>query len=123
MVEEIPLGADRKKVDFKKTLQVSRSGWYHLRAEGNPAERFPLDANFAQAFTNPVWVTVGNQPVRSRKAAEYCIQWIDKLQKMAEKWPGWRSQQEIEHVFAQFEEARTICRRFVQSEKQLHNQL
>ena len=123
VVEEIPLGADRKKVDFKKTLQVSRSGWYHLRAEGNPAERFPLDANFAQAFTNPVWVTVGNQPVRSRKAAEYCIQWIDKLQKMAEKWPGWRSQQEIEHVFAQFEEARTICRRFVQSEKQLHNQL
>ena len=66
VVEKIPLAADRKSADCKKSLRVTRSGWYHLRAEGAPGERFPLDTTFAQAFTNPVWITVGDQPVRSR---------------------------------------------------------
>jgi hypothetical protein len=112
VVETIPLGADRRKADFRKSLRVSRSGWYHLRVEGDPAERHPLDIHYAHAFTNPVWVIVGDRPVRSRSAAEYSIRWIDKLQSMAEIWPGWRSQREKEHVFAQFEEARRVYRRF-----------
>ena len=112
VVEEVPLMGDRKSVDFSRSLQVTKSGWYHLRAEGSPAERFPLDAAYALAFTNAVWVTVGNQPIRSRTAAEYSINWIDKLQQMADVWPGWRSQKEQDHVYAQFEEARQTYRRF-----------
>jgi hypothetical protein len=112
-VETVPLSADRKSADFRKTLRVSRSGWYHLRAEGKPAERYPLDSAFAQGFTNPVWVTVGGRPARDRAAAEYCLKWIDKLQQMAEAWPGWRSQKEKDHVYAQFDEARAIYRRFL----------
>ena len=54
---------------------------------------------------------VGDRPVRSREAAEYSIRWIDKLQAMADEWPGWRSQAEKDHVYAQFEEARRIYRR------------
>lgn len=111
VLEEIPLAADRKSADFKKPLRASRSGWYHLRAEGKPSERFPLDAGYAQAFTNPVWITVGGQPVRSRKAADYGLRWIDALQAQAEAHPGWRSQKEKDHVFAQFEEARAVYRR------------
>ena len=113
VVEELPIGADRTRVDVRRTLRVTNSGWYHLRVEGSPADRFPLDAGFAQAFTNPVWVTVGEQQVRSRASAEYSIKWIDRLQEMAEAWPGWRSQEERVHVFAQFEEARQIYRQFV----------
>ena len=64
-VEDIPLGADRRGADFSKTLQVAASGWYHLRAEGAPADRFPLDTGYPQGFTNPVWVIVG-QPSRPR---------------------------------------------------------
>lgn len=112
VIEEIPLSADRKSADFRKQLPVKQSGWYHLRAEGNPVDRVPLDAAYPQAFTNPVWVRVGNQPVRSRAAAEYAVKWIDTLQTMADAWPGWRSQQEKDHVFAQFEEARQVYRRF-----------
>ena len=113
VVEELPIGADRTRLDVRRTLRVTNSGWYHLRVEGSPADRFPLDAGFAQAFTNPVWVTVGEQQVRSRASAEYSIKWIDRLQEMAEAWPGWRSQEERAHVFAQFEEARQIYRQFV----------
>ena len=70
VVEKIPLSADRKSAELTKTLKAARSGWYHLRAEGNPKERYPLDTTFAQAFTNPVWVTVGDRPVRSAAAAD-----------------------------------------------------
>lgn len=113
VVEKIPLTADRKSAELKKVLRVTRSGWYHLRAEGVPAERFPLDTTFAQAFTNPVWIAVGSQAVRSRAAAEYCLTWIDRLQKQASAWPGWRSEKEKAHVFAQFDEARAVYRRLL----------
>ena len=113
VVEKLPLAADRKSAELKKTLRVTRSGWYHLRAEGLPAERFPLDTTFAQAFTNPVWIAVGGQPVRSRESAEYCLKWIDLLQKQAAAWPDWRSDKEKAHVFAQFDEARAIYRRLL----------
>jgi hypothetical protein len=110
VVDELPLESDRRNLEVRKSLKVARSGWYHLRAEGNPGEQYPLDAAYAQAFTNPVWVTVGDQPPRTKRAAEYCLKWIDVLEKMAEDWPGWRSQKEKDHVYAQFEAARRVYR-------------
>ena len=59
-------------------------------------------------------MTVGGAPVRSREAAEYSVRWIDKLRRMAEEWPGWRSEQEQDHVYAQFDEARAIYRGFAE---------
>ena len=79
---------------------------YFLRESTSPA----LAA--AQAFTNPVWIQVGGQPIRNRAAADYALQWIDKLQEMADAWPGWRAEKERAHVFAQFDEARDVYRRF-----------
>ena len=114
VIDEVVLDGDRKSLDYTKSIQVTDSGWYHLRAEGTPEERYPIDSGYAQGFTNPVWVTVGNQPVRSRAAAEYSIRWIDKLREMAEAWPGWRSQKERDHVFAQFDEAKTIYQGFAE---------
>lgn len=110
VIEKIPVAGDRKAVDFTRTIKATRSGWYHLRAEGAPADRYPIDARFALGFTNPIWVTVGGRPVRSRSAAAYSIKWIDTLESMAREWPGWRSEREKSHVFAQFEEARAIYR-------------
>jgi hypothetical protein len=112
-IEKLTLSADRKSADLDKTLQVTGSGWYHLRAEGTPADRTPLDTGYPQGFTNPTWVKVGDQPIRDRASAEYSLKWIDKLQKMAEAWPGWRSQKEKDHVYAQFEEARKVYRKFL----------
>lgn len=113
VLEEIPFSGERRELDLSRSYPVSRSGWFHLRVEGRNEERFPLDANFALGFTNPVWVTVAGQPVRSRASAEYSIRWIDKLRAMAEEWPGWRSEKERAHVFAQFDEARRIYQGFL----------
>ena len=71
-----------------------------------------MDVAYVQAFTNPVWIQVGGQPIRNRAAADYALQWIDKLQEMADAWPGWRAEKERAHVFAQFDEARDVYRRF-----------
>ena len=109
---DVPLSADRRSAAFEIDLEIDRSGWCHLRAEGHPDERTPLDVRYAQAFTNPIWITVGEQPIRDAAAAEYGVRWIDRLREMAEAWPGWRSGRERAHVFAQFDEARAIYEGF-----------
>ncbi len=102
---------ERKSLAIDETLAIGASAWMHLRVEGGGADRWPLDTSYPQAFTNPVWVTVGGRPIRSAEAAEYALRWIDRLQEMADEWPGWRSGREREHVFAQFEAAREVYRR------------
>lgn len=104
---EIPPGKP-----FREEVQVSGSSWFSLYAEGAPYRL--LDAEYPQAATNAIRVYVGDQKIRNRASAEYFIRWIDKLRSMAEEWPGWRSQKEKDHVFAQFDEARQVYQRFAE---------
>lgn len=101
VVKELPTSGH-----FAVQIPVSRSAWYSLYAEGLASP--DLDAAYAQAATNAVRVYVGGHPIRNRASAEYFIRWIDKLHKMADEWPWWRSDAEKRHVLAQFEEARGI---------------
>ena len=109
---EVPLGVGGRSAAFTASRRVTAGGWCHLRAEGAPADRFPMDVTYVQAFTNPVWLRVGGRPVRDAAAAGYALRWIDKLQDMADAWPGWRSPRERARVFAQFDEAREVYRGF-----------
>ena len=111
-MNEVPVMGDRREATLSVRHRVRRSGWCHLRAEGATADRFPMDVAYVQAFTNPVWIQVGDQPVRNAAAADYALRWIDTLQALAEAWPGWRADTERDHVFAQFDEARAVYRHF-----------
>jgi TolB protein len=110
VAERFPLRRDRHRLDIATTVTIDRSGWCHLRTEGAPEQRFPLDVDYAQALTNPVWFEVDGAPVRNPAAAEYGLRWIDNLQQQAEAWPDWRSESEKAHVFGQFEQARQVYR-------------
>ncbi len=110
-VAEVPLSENRQSGDYEGEVEITGSGWIHLRAVGAPEESFPLDARFAQGFTNPVWMVVGGEAIRDLASAEYGMQWIDKLTEMALEWPDWRSQTEIDHVLEQFQEARAVYER------------
>ena len=112
VVDEVVFDGDRRSLSYEGTLRVTGSGWIHVRAEGVPAERFPLDVGYAQAFTNPVWVIAGERPPRNRAAAEYGVRWVDKLEELARQWPGWRSDAEVAHVMSQFDQARQTYRDF-----------
>lgn len=110
LVQTFPLRENGRSLDVSFAHNIERSGWCHLRTEGSPAERFPLDVAYAQAFTNPIWFQVGDQAIHNPQSVDYAIRWIDKLQELAEAWPNWRSEKEKSHVFAQFEEARQVYR-------------
>ena len=111
-MNEVPVMGDRRGAALTVRQRVTRSGWCHLRAEGASGDRFPLDVAYVQAFTNPVWIQVADTPIRNAAAAGYALRWIDTLQVLADAWPGWRAETEREHVFAQFDEARAVYRRF-----------
>ena len=110
VVEEFPLLGNRNRLNLSVEVTIERSGWCHLRTEGDPAQRYPMDVGYVQAFTNPVWFQVGDEPIHNPDAAAYALRWIDKLEELAADWPGWRSEQERAHVFGQFEQARQVYR-------------
>lgn len=111
VIASIPFTGDRTRLSFERSFRPAESGWYHVRVSGARGESFPMDIAWVQAATNPIWVTVDGAPIRSSESAEYALSWIDKLQLMADQWPGWRSDEEKAHVYAQFDEARGIYRR------------
>ncbi|MDT8321831.1 MAG: CehA/McbA family metallohydrolase [Xanthomonadales bacterium] len=110
LVKTFPLSGSATHLELTHPLDVQHSGWCHLRAEGSPANRFPLDMEYAQALTNPVWLQVGDEAIRDDASADYALAWIDRLEEMARAWPGWRSEAEQQHVFEQFEQARQVYR-------------
>ncbi|MBM3804493.1 MAG: hypothetical protein FJW26_19515 [Acidimicrobiia bacterium] len=108
---EVPLDAERRRATIEAVVQIDQSAWFSLTAEG-PEDSHPMDALYPQAATSAIRVYVGDQMIRSRESAEYFIRWINKLEAMAAGWAGWRSQQEKDHVFGQFGEARQVYERF-----------
>ncbi|MCC7179584.1 MAG: CehA/McbA family metallohydrolase [Acidobacteria bacterium] len=102
---DVPDGA--QTVTFAHTVQAAKSGWYSLRAVGADLT-FPVENSRPLAVTNPIYVTVGGQPIRDKASAEYFVKWIDTLTEMATAHPGWRSDKEKTHVLGQFKEARDI---------------
>jgi TolB protein len=114
---EIPLRADRMRATLEEQIKVDGSAWFSLSAEGAPAF-VPVDPSFPQAGTSAIRVYVGDQKIRNRASAEYFIRWLDKLRTMAEGWPGWGSQTEKDHVFAQIAEARARYEQFIREAPQ-----
>ena len=107
VIESVPPTGDRRHGIFEKTLSVTESGWYSMRAIG-PARTHPVENTRPQAVTNPIYVYVGGRPIRSKESSDYFVRWMDKLKTMVEQHPGWRSDKEKQHVLAQIQEARDV---------------
>ena len=110
LIEETFLGENKRELNFDTNFEVRESGWCHLRTEGDAETRGYLDVRYPQAFTNPIWFSVEEKAIQNEEAVEYALEWIEKLEDLAAQWPGWRSEEERSHVFAQFEEARDVYR-------------
>ncbi len=107
IVERIPLDSGNRAAAFTLGLDVTSSGWYTLQVEADQPTH-PIDDGYPQATTNAIRVYVGDQPIRDRGSAHYFVQWINRLIQMAEVHPGWRSQDERNHVIGQFIDARAV---------------
>jgi hypothetical protein len=108
-LKEIPLDADQKSARFRIEVPVTTSRWFSLSALGPPVAY--LDGEYPLAVTSAIRVYVGDGKIRNSDSAQYFIRWIDKLRASAEQWPWWRSQREKDHVFAQFDQARSVYQR------------
>jgi hypothetical protein len=109
-VADIPPSGNRTQVSTTVAIPVKRSGWYLLRARGDRSIYPVLDV-YPYATTSPIYVTVGDQPVRSSADAEYFIAWIDRLFAAAEAHPGWNSAPERSKIIDNIRRARAEFQR------------
>ena len=107
VVAAIPLTGDRTQASVTVPIPVARSGWYVLRVYADRAELPVLD-RYPFGSTSPVYVTVGNEPVRSPEDAEFFVRWIDRLDEAAQAHQGWNTAAEREHVLRLLAEARAV---------------
>jgi TolB protein len=102
---EIPLAGERRSADTTVMVPVERSGWMLLRARSDRA-LYPVLDLYPYATTSPVYLTVGNRPVRSREDAEYFVAWIDRLRAASEASRDWNTADERREVLETLAKAR-----------------
>ncbi len=114
----IPLGGSRSRIDTSLALPVRESGWYTLRAwSERPAE--PILDIHPFATTSPIYILLGNRPIRSRRDAEFFIAWIDRLEEAARAHAGWNTEAEKAVVLHHIDQAR---REFVRRREERESQ-
>ncbi len=90
---------------FSKAVMPNRSGWYAVRVKAAYG-RHPIRTLSPFAATMPIWVSVGDQPVRSAEDADYFINWIDKTLQDALALPAWNNELEKSRTRQLYGEAR-----------------
>ena len=89
------------------SIPVSRSGWYLLRAYNSRATLPVLDV-YPFASTSPIYVQVGDQPVRSAEDAAFFVQWIERLERFASTSTAWNTPAEQASALHTLAEARAV---------------
>ena len=56
--------------------------------------------------TSPIYVTVGERPIRSRDDARYFLAWIDRLRANVTAFSDWNDERERAEALATIEKAR-----------------
>jgi len=105
VVATVPLDASGARADATVPLEVSKSGWYTLRAWSTHAAEPVLDI-YPFATTSPIYVTVGGRPVRSAADARYFTAWVERLEKAAATHAGWNDEKEKSEVLGRLAAAK-----------------
>jgi hypothetical protein len=101
----IPLRGDRTTARDTVSISVARSGWYVLRAwSERPA--LPILDLYPFGSTSPIYVRVGQEPVRSREDADFFVRWIDRLDQATQAHEAWNTPEERDHVLQLLAQAR-----------------
>jgi hypothetical protein len=107
VVASLPIDAGGTSASVAQIIEVARSGWYLLRAWNSKATH-PVRDYLPFGTTSPIYVTVGDEPVRSAEDAEYFIAWIDRLIGAARTHDGYNTAEEKSVVMNLLSEARAI---------------
>ena len=107
VVAPIPLSRDSTAADASIPLPVTRSGWLTLRAYSRRAHPGVLDL-YPFATTSPIYLVVGDQPIRSPSDAAWFVRWVDRLEAAARAHPGWHDETEKAEVLGRIRRARAV---------------
>jgi hypothetical protein len=105
VVAEVALAGDRTRAEASVTLPAETSGWYVLRAFSE-RPRLPVLDLYPFASTSPVYVRVGDRPVRSAADAAWFVRWVDRVIAAASAHQGWNTPAEREAALGQLARAR-----------------
>jgi Tol biopolymer transport system component len=107
VVASIPLRGDRTAGNDTVAVPVTTSGWFVLRAYSDRATMPVLDL-YPFASTSPIYVRVGDEPVRSPEDAAFFVTWIERLEAMTRATTSWNTRSEQAAVLRSLAEARTV---------------
>jgi hypothetical protein len=107
VVAAFSLKGERTMARDSVAIPVSSSGWYVLRAYSDRATLPVLDL-YPFASTSPIYVRVGDEPVRSPEDAAFFVTWIERLEAMTRASTSWNTRSEQTAVLRALAEARTV---------------
>lgn len=107
VVKTIQLNGDKKSADIGGELVVSQSSWILLRAWNNNATPDVYDI-YPYGTTNPIFINLNEQPIRSAMDANYFIQWIERVDEAASIHPGYLNDAEKEEVRQTIRKAKLV---------------
>jgi len=111
VVATIPLHGDRTRATDTISIPVTTSGWYVLRAYSDRVEMPVLDL-YPFASTSPIYVRVGDQPVRSAEDAQFFVRWIDRVEQATRASTAWNTPAEQAGVLRALAQARAVFTRY-----------
>src|SRR5256712_7141735 len=107
VVATIPLRGDRTTPRDSVAIPISTSGWYVLRAYSDRAELPVLDL-YPFASTSPIFVRVGDQPLRSVDDATFFVRWIERVDAATRASTSWINPSEQTEVLRALAQARAV---------------
>lgn len=101
-VAEEAIPADGELRDLNFTVPIHQSSWVALRI-------------LPSSHTNPIWVTVGGEPVRaSRRSAEWCLKGVDQCWSQKKRFIA---ESELRDAEEAYEHARRVYRKILAESK------
>jgi hypothetical protein len=99
-----PVGRFPAGAAFEATVPVRESSWIALRALG-PRHRLVVNDTQAWAHTSPVYVTIGDRPVRVPEDVRFYREWVEKLIARTEKSGRFKTAEHKAEVLSLFGKA------------------
>ena len=107
VVQRIELDHSRQSATFTGSIKLNESGWVLLRAWNDDASPDIFD-RFPYATTNPVFVEIDKQPLRSSVDADYFIGWIERVHEQLANNPNFNDDSEKQAVLSSIVAARKV---------------
>jgi hypothetical protein len=107
VVQTLEMNGARNAAQFTGQLKLSNSAWVVLRAWNEDSSPDIFD-RFPFATTNPVFVEVGGQALRSAEDADYFLRWIARVREQTAANTAYNTAAEQETVLSSIDAAATV---------------